>query len=349
MWPVEAARGGGMAEEAKVQGGAIRLERVGAIGRAMLDPSGGPGTPEDWRRWAAAYEQWVADPNVYGGLIRQAGPGLFATIRDAKAWVGRYNQRYAGTTAELADFYRLIWAIDRFSKPTVALLDGEVSWSDFCLVRHGTHKVVGEAFQLSFAAPDGWFTDAGASWWLARLPDGLGEFLALTGVTIGGADAMALGLATHRIAASSFEGIERAYADADPIDQVLDGLPMLEGGSEIARIRAIVSEALGASDYASITAKLAVAEGDLAGGLGGRLASGHRVAHPNLILSLIREARGQTLQQSLERDYAIALALSAREPRAFTGMKPGDYEFALAQAAADLALKPPPAVPEALG
>ena len=52
---------------------ALRLERVGAIGRVTLDASGGPAGPEDWRRWAETYEQWVADPNVYGGLIRQAG------------------------------------------------------------------------------------------------------------------------------------------------------------------------------------------------------------------------------------------------------------------------------------
>lgn len=328
--------------------GAIRLERVGAIGRVTLDPSGGPAGAGDWRRFAASYEQWVADPNVYGGLIRQGG-GLFSKARDTQAWVDQFNRRHAEAAAELADFYRLIWTIDRFSKPTVALLDGEVSWSDFCLVRHGTHKVVGGSFQLNFAAPDGWFTDAGASWWLARLPDHLGEFLALTGVAIDGADALALGLVTHRVAASSFNAIERAYADADPIDQVLDGQPELRGGGEIARVQAVVAAAFGASDYAAIASKLAGSEADLAGILGGRLASGHRVANPDLMLSLIREARSLTLQQTLERDFAIALALSDREPRPFTGMTAGAYESLRVRAAAELALKPPPGVPEALG
>ncbi len=309
-----------MPEEAKVQGGAIQLDRVGAIGRAMLDPSGGPGGPEDWRRWAATYEQWVADPNVYGGMIRQAGPGLFATIRDAKAWVGRFNQRYADATAELADFYRLIWTIDRFSKPTVALLDGEVSWSDFCLVRHGTHKVVGSSFRLSFAAPDGWFTDAGATWWLARLPDGLGERLALSGTTIGGGDALALGIVTHCIAASSFEDIERAYADADPIDQVLDSLPQWTGPTSIEALQTRMS---------SLSCEAA--------------------SNSGLVRGLLAEAGNLTLPQTLERDYAIALALSAREPRPITGMKPETYDSFQVRAKTELALKPPPAVPEALG
>jgi enoyl-CoA hydratase len=338
-----------MSEAATGEGGAIRLERIGAIGRVMLDASGGPGGAEAWSRSAATYEAWMADANVYGGLIRQAAPGRLQNTRDIDAWVGQRDRHHGGATAELADLYRLIWTIDRFSKPTVALLDGEVSWSDFCLVRHGTHKVVGESFQLSFEAPGGWFTDAGATWWLARLPGYLGEFLGLTGVTIDGTDAVALGLATHRIATATFGDIERAYADADPIDQVLDGLPQLTGGGEIEQVMGVVSEAFGGPDYAAITAKLTAAQADLAGVLGGRLASGHRVANPDLVLSLIREARRLTLQQTLERDFAIALALSAREPRPFTGMKSGEHDAYRARAAAELALKPPATVPEALG
>ena len=136
-----------MSETAVGEGGAIRLERIGAIGRVMLGASGGT---EAWDRSATTYEAWMADANVYGGLIRQAAPGRLQSTRDVQAWVGQRERHHGDATAELADFYRLIWTIDRFSKPTVALLDGEVSWSDFCLVRHGTHKVVGESFELSF-------------------------------------------------------------------------------------------------------------------------------------------------------------------------------------------------------
>ena len=329
--------------------GAVWLERVGAVGRVMVETSGRPAGASDWRRWAEAYELWVADPNVYGGLIRQGDRGLSSRLRDAAAWAGRFNRHDAGATAELADFYRLIWTVDRFSKPTVSLLDGEVSWSDFCLARVGTHKVVGETFQLSLAAPEGWFLDAGATWWLSRLPDHLGELLALTGVTIDGADALALGLATHRILASSFAAIERAYAEADPIDQVLDGLPQLTGGGEITRIPGSVLAAFGEARSDAIISRLARIDDPMAGVVGGRMAYGHHASVPDRILALIREARELTLQQSLERDYAIALALAGPEHRPFTGLKPGSYDPFRARAAAELALKPPPSVPEALG
>jgi len=308
---------------------AIGLERVGAIGRVLLDASRGPAGVADWRRWAVLYEQWVADPDVYGGLIRQVAPGLGGSLRDVAAWAGRHARQDADALIELADFYRLVWTIDRFSKPTVALLDGHVSWSDFCLVRHGTHKVVGERFRLSFEVPGLWFADAGATWWLARLPGRLGERLVKTGATIDGADAMQLGLATHRVESAAFEAIERAYRDADPIDQVLDGLPGLVGGGTLEPVRATAGEA--------------------AGLIGEQLATEARMAHPERALGLFREALGLTLQQTLERDFAIALALAGREHRPFTSLEPGEHDSHRAQAVVELALKPPPGVPEALG
>jgi enoyl-CoA hydratase len=338
-----------MGEAASAEGRAVRCERVGAIGRVTLDPAAEPAGAGDWRRFMETYETWVADPNVYGGLIRRLAPDRLALCRDVAAWEARFNRRSAESLAELADFYRLIWTIDRFSKPTVALLDGEVAWSDFCLVRHGTHKVVGESFRLSFDSPAGWFPDSGATWWLARLPDNLGAFLALTGVTIDGADALAIGLATHRLASASFDDIERAYANADPIDQVLDGLPQLTGGGDLERIRGVVSAAFGAGDNATITSKLASAEADLPVALCGRLDSGRSVANSDLISSLIREASGLTLQQTLERDFAIALALSDGGQKPFASLEDGQQGAHRARAMAELALKPPPGVPQALG
>jgi enoyl-CoA hydratase len=317
--------------------GAVRLERIGAIGRVTLDPAGGPGTVGDWRHWVAACDRWIDDPNVYGALIRRAGQGALRALQNAE------------TLPDLADFYRLIWTIDRFSKPTVALIDGKMSWADFCLVRHGTHKVVGDSFELDFGVGGSSFTDAGATWWLARLPGNIGEFLALTGVEIDGADALALGLATHRISTASFELIEGAYAEADPIDQVLDGLPPLTGGGSVERIAGPAAAAFGERDYESIVSTLAAMETDLAGVIGGRLASGHRVAKPDLVLSLVREARGLTLKQTLERDFALALAVSGDGQTPFADMKPGGYELYRLRAAKELALRPPPAVPEALG
>lgn len=319
-----------MAEAGAETSGAIRLERTGAIGRVLVDSESQIANARGWRSWMAAYEQWVGDPNVYGALTRWIDPSPLRSLEVAEG------------LDELAELYRLIWTIDRFSKPNVALIDGPVSWADFCLVRHGTHKVVGERFELSFAVTGDRCLDAGATWWLARLPDHLGELVALTGVTIDGADSVALGLATHRLSDSQFDRIERAYASADPIDQVLDQLPVLTGGGDIARIPAPVVAAFGAPSYDGIVANLAKIEHQMAGAVGGRLVSGHRVGAPDTVLRLVREARAMTLKETLERDFATAMTRAE-------GGTPEAWQDHRARAVAALALKPPPGVPEALG
>lgn len=243
-----------MAEGAAVKADAIGLDRIGAIGRVTLGP--GPASAADWRAWTAAYDQWIADPNVYGALVRYSG----APLRDVA---------HATDLDGLADLYRLIWTIDRFSKPTVALLDGEMSWADFCLVRHGTHKVAGEGFRLDLTIPITGVFDAGATWWLSRLPEAIAE--TPPGRVIGAGDALALGLLTHHVSSASFDLIERVYADADPIDQVLDGLPQLSKSP------------------------------------GFREGSESAAAGVGLLRILIQDARRGSLKQTLERDYAIAM------------------------------------------
>lgn len=245
-----------MAEGASVGEDAIRLDRIGAIGRVTLEP--GLVRAAGWRAWTAAYEQWVTDPNVYGALIKFPRSAMLR------------SQDATTPLDEVADLYRLIWAIDRFSKPTVALLDGTTSWADFCLVRHGTHKVAGESFVLDLGLPSSGRFDAGATWWLARVSPSVAEPRALLGRRIGPAEALALGLVTHHVTAAAFAAIEQAYADADPIDQVLDGLPPLS----------------------SVTP-------GLHGGANGSFAE---------VEALIGEARTLSLKQTLERDYAILLA-----------------------------------------
>ncbi|MEZ5924064.1 MAG: enoyl-CoA hydratase/isomerase family protein [Hyphomicrobiaceae bacterium] len=304
----------------KVSGqGCIVCERIGAIGRVTVDPASGLAETSDWLRWREAYDRWIADPNVYGGLIRM-GPSAGSTgLRDIEAWLGRLRKSPDAAIPELAEFYRLIWTIDRFSKPTVAMLDGEVNWLDFCLVRHGTHKVVGEDFRLNLACMASWFPDAGATWWLSRLPGSEGQPIAAHSLIIDGVEALRLGLATHRIARDLFDGIERAYAEADPIDQVLDGLAVAASGSVSSRMSAAGAQA-------------AVSP-----------------AVDGMVALLFAEARESTLRETLERDFAVALAMAGQREPFPTGLAADRYRALLSRAKSELALKPPPAVPEALG
>ena len=79
---------------------------------------------------------------------------------------------------------------------------------------HGSHRVAGDRFQ--FAMPEvgiGFFPDVGATWFLPRMPGELGTYCALTGERFGIADAVAAGIATHRIPSARFgallDGLDR--------------------------------------------------------------------------------------------------------------------------------------------
>ena len=70
----------------------------------------------------------------------------------------------------------------------------------------------------------GFLPDIGGTYFLSRLENHFGLYLALTGRAIGPADAYRLRLITHYIPAGHFHVIKEAVSDNHPIDRLLDGL-----------------------------------------------------------------------------------------------------------------------------
>jgi enoyl-CoA hydratase len=110
----------------------------------------------------------------------------------------------------------------------------------------------------------GLFPDVGGGWYLSRLPDRIGVFLALTGHRLDGAEAHALGLATHYLPAAALDGVKAAIvADPSAIEAVLDAARLLTHRDAIARLFASdtleeVLAALEADDGAFAAEQLAV-------------------------------------------------------------------------------------------
>ena len=74
----------------------------------------------------------------------------------------------------------------------------------------------------------GMFPDAGGGWFLSRCPGHIGEYLGLTGQTIGAADALALGLADVRLVAADVAAVLEALVDQ----------PMRSGEQALATVQA---------------------------------------------------------------------------------------------------------------
>jgi enoyl-CoA hydratase/carnithine racemase len=138
----------------------------------------------------------ACDPKVRAIVLRGAGGKAFCAGGDIRALYQSFRE--SGTLHR--DFfvaeYRLDYLLHRYPKPYVVLMDGITMGGGMGLAQASRCRVAGELSRI--AMPEvgiGLFPDVGASYFLSRLPGALGAYLALTGVTLGGSDAVYAGLA----------------------------------------------------------------------------------------------------------------------------------------------------------
>ncbi len=155
--------------------------------------------------------RWQADPAVLAVAIRgtnkEGAFGAFCAGGDIRFL------HQAGSTGnpQLEDFfteeYALNHLIHAFGKPYIAFMDGIVMGGGMGISQGGTLRLVTPRTKM--AMPEtaiGLFPDVGGGYFLSRCPGRTGEWLALTGDTIGAGDAVALGLADGCAAVSVLLG-----------------------------------------------------------------------------------------------------------------------------------------------
>lgn len=153
------------------------------------------------RAMHAALDQWREDPDVLAVVVRSQHPRAFCAGGDIRflyesAQRGEHDARDTFFIEE----YRLNHAIFTYPKPYIALMNGVVMGGGMG-ISQGAHRTGGLRVvtnSTKMAMPEtriGLFPDVGASWFLARTPGAIGRYLAVTGETIGAADALYAGLA----------------------------------------------------------------------------------------------------------------------------------------------------------
>ncbi|KAI8569264.1 hypothetical protein RHMOL_Rhmol02G0265300 [Rhododendron molle] len=144
------------------------------------------------------YESWEENPDI--GFVMMKGKGrAFCSGADV---VTLYNLLNEGNVEECKTFFRtlynFVYLLGTYLKPHVAILDGITMGGGAGISLPGMFRFVTD--KTVFAAPEaqmGFHPDAGASYYLSRLPGYLGEYLALTGEKLNGVEMIACGLATH--------------------------------------------------------------------------------------------------------------------------------------------------------
>ncbi|RYF37893.1 MAG: enoyl-CoA hydratase/isomerase family protein, partial [Comamonadaceae bacterium] len=169
------------------------------------------------RDLSAALQAWRDDPRIAAVAIRgvnKEGPfGAFCAGGDIRF----FHQAVLAGNPELEDFfteeYTLNHLIHHYPKPYVAFLDGIVMGGGMGISQGSKLRIVTERTKM--AMPEtaiGLFPDVGGGYFLGRCPGRIGEYLALTGVTIGAQDALAAGLADVEVESGSLAVLWDALA-----------------------------------------------------------------------------------------------------------------------------------------
>ncbi|PCD03756.1 enoyl-CoA hydratase [Sphingomonas spermidinifaciens] len=196
----------------------IIIERAGALGRIRLNrPKAIHALTADMCRAVLdALGEWADDPSVEAVSIDHAEGRGFCAGGDIRL----IAESSASDGQAARDFFRVEYSMNHrlftFAKPVVAFMDGITMGGGVGISQPATFRVATE--NTRFAMPEtsiGLFPDVGGGWYLSRLPGRMGQFLALTGHRLDGAECMALGLATHYLPAGALDEAKRRIA-ADP-------------------------------------------------------------------------------------------------------------------------------------
>jgi len=149
---------------------------------------------------SAALLKWMHYDSVEAVVIDHAEGRGFCAGGDVVTLARSGNE--GGEEARRFFFaeYRLNHLLFTYPKPTVAIMDGITMGGGVGISLPCDFRIATENTRLAMPETGiGLFPDVGGGWYLPRLPGRVGEFMALTGARLDGAECQYLGLATHYV------------------------------------------------------------------------------------------------------------------------------------------------------
>lgn len=174
--------------------GVITLNRPAALNSLSLDMI---------RKLTCTLLSWQESSEIHAVVIRSSFPKAFCAGGDIRFFHQVSTSGIPEDRALLENFfteeYTLNHLIHHYPKPYIALLDGVVMGGGMGIAQSSASqrvRVVTENTRMAMPEVNiGLFPDVGGGYFLSRLPGEIGLYLALTGETIGAADALFAGLA----------------------------------------------------------------------------------------------------------------------------------------------------------
>jgi enoyl-CoA hydratase/carnithine racemase len=242
--------------------GTLVLDRPKALNSLSLDMV---------RALATTLLAWRDDPAVDAVLIRGGSEKALCAGGDIRFFheVGAASPQ--GGSALLEDFfteeYELNHLIHFYPKPYIALMDGIVMGGGMGISQGGPGcalRIVTERTRMAMPEVNiGMFPDVGGSHFLSHAPGRLGWYLGLTGLTIGAADALYVGLADVFVPSAQLDALQALVAAtpgaglATAIRAFAAPFAGQAGASALQARRDLVERCFGAASVADTMAALA--------------------------------------------------------------------------------------------
>ncbi len=211
----------------------VIVRRDGAVGRISLNrPKALHALTQPMcEAISGALLEWRGDHSIQAAIIDHAeGRGFCAGGDVAMVRSSALEDGGAAGRAFFHAEYRMNHLLFTYPKPVIAFMDGVTMGGGVGLALPCRYRVATD--NTLFAMPEGaigLFPDVGAGWYLPRLPGRIGQFLALTGARLDGAECLWAGLATHYIPAEHVaEAKAHIIETPDDLDTAIRSLAPLD-------------------------------------------------------------------------------------------------------------------------
>jgi len=294
----------------------VQSARIGRIGHIRLDRPQALNslTLPMVRRFAQALDAFGKDDDTLGVVVTGAGERAFCAGGDIRGLHDASAAAEHPYKAFWREEYRLDARIATFPKPYVVVMDGLVMGGGVGISAHGNRRLVTRRTRL--AMPEvgiGYIPDVGGTWLLGR-GGGAGFYMALSGCTVGPADALHLALADLCIDECRIPELladfEHCLSPQD-IDDALAGVATDPGEAVLTAQRMLLDDAMAGESIEDILAALKGARTEFSRRAVIAIARNSPTSL-RLTLELLKRAReSQRLEECLLREYAAACALLA--------------------------------------
>jgi enoyl-CoA hydratase len=237
--------------------GFISLNRPGALHALTL---------EMCHAMSAALIEWRDDPAVHSVIIDHAeGRGFCAGGDIAFLRNSALNDGGVSGRKFFHDEYQLNHLLFTYPKPVVAFMDGITMGGGVGISQPAKFRVATE--NTRFAMPEtgiGLFPDVGGGWHLSRLSGRVGQFLALTGARMDGAECHWTGLATHYLPSEALAEAKHRIAQGHEPGGALSALAVSPPHARIEGSAAAIARHFASDRLEDILASLEADDSDWA-------------------------------------------------------------------------------------